>query len=282
MLLAEEGKIPPLTVEKENQTVVHLSYLDGLRALAAMYVVVHHAGRQVTDVFKNKVALKMYFVAWFGHNAVDVFIVLSGFCLMLPVVRNNGVLKGSAKEFYIKRAKRILPTYYIAAAFSMLLIVTLIDNNTNSYWHSTSPVTGWDLFTHFTLIQDIFPNSVAKINYAFWSISVEWRIYFLFPLLVWCAAKWGSLRTTFTTIVLSVGLAALLTNSNLNINLDKNGINPHYIGLFSLGMLAAQISYSNKDIFVRLRNFKYWKTAFFCARCFILRSLFYKRKMDIY
>jgi len=42
-----------------------------------------------------------------GHFSVDFFIVLSGFCLMLPVVRSHQ-LNGGAWKFYKKRLRRIV------------------------------------------------------------------------------------------------------------------------------------------------------------------------------
>src|SRR5689334_14181642 len=103
----------------------HLDYLDGLRALAALFVLFCHALQSPWPYIYSRYpppALHL-FTGWLyhGHFAVDVFIVLSGFCLMLPVVRGDGTLRGGAKRFFRRRARRILPTYYGALAFSLIL-----------------------------------------------------------------------------------------------------------------------------------------------------------------
>ena len=68
---------------------VHLGYLDSLRALAAIYVVMYHAIYQIDPHHPVRTGAAGAFRSLFvGHYAVDLFIVLSGFCLMLPVARS--------------------------------------------------------------------------------------------------------------------------------------------------------------------------------------------------
>jgi len=227
----------------------HLPYLDSLRGLAALYVVMCHATLtfhpdhwtlplSVTD-------FNQIFVA--GHYAVDLFIILSGFCLMLPVIRNDGKLRGGIIVFFQKRARRILPPYYLAMGLSILLTATLIGYKTGTFWDNTFPITKTDIITHLILIQDFFTDNSGKINYVFWSISVEWGIYLLFPLILICWRKFGAFTTTAVTIILSYGLFVPLRL--LHLNTSPWGICPHYFGLFTLGMLAVEIIFSQQYIY---------------------------------
>src|SRR4051794_25368043 len=73
---ADPHEISPL----QNTGKPHLAFVDGLRALAALYVVMHHIwyNAPLTGAFGSAMDI------WrFGRYAVDLFIVLSGFCLML-------------------------------------------------------------------------------------------------------------------------------------------------------------------------------------------------------
>lgn len=76
----------------------HLNHLDGMRALAAIYVVLHHAFLQswpnidVAAIRSNPKFWPLFPLA-FGHSAVTAFIAISGFSLALPIVRGNGFLK---------------------------------------------------------------------------------------------------------------------------------------------------------------------------------------------
>jgi peptidoglycan/LPS O-acetylase OafA/YrhL len=238
---------------------LHLEYLDSLRALAALYVVVTHALRhfaipvdsrlyQLTNPFRH------------GHQAVDLFIVLSGFCLMLPVVRHNGLLREGSWQFFQKRAQRILPPYLMALLLSLFFILTILGDKTGTLWDKCIPVHNRDLVFHLLLLQDVFEDTASTINYAFWSISVEWRIYFLFPLLVVLWRQWGALQVTMIMLVGSLALWFALLPTSLNMN--DEGIAPQYVGLFTLGMLAADVAFAPGNSMVVLRSRVGWKTLF--------------------
>ena len=80
------------------------------------------------------------------------------------------------------------------------------------------------------LLQDIRPHT---INHAFWSIAVEWHIYFFFPLLVFCWHRVGPRTTLLCTFAVAYALFFALEKTSWI------GITPWYLGLFALGMYAA-------------------------------------------
>src|SRR6476469_1408524 len=92
--------------------------LDGLRGLAALYVVVNHVFLRAFPGYPVDHA--PFWAGWFiyGRFAVVVFIVLSGFSLALSPARRGWRL-GGASGFARRRALRILPAYYAALAFSL-------------------------------------------------------------------------------------------------------------------------------------------------------------------
>ncbi len=240
----------PLTVPR------HLPHLDGLRALAALYVVLHHAMLQVS----HPTVHPRNWIEWAerlltgGRFAVDLFIVLSGYSLMLTVIRNKGVLSGGAVAFYKKRAQRILPPYYACLAISLLLVSTLIGVKTGTHWDVCLPVTFKDIWTHAFLLQDLFYDTSGKINHVLWSISVEFRIYFLFPALLFLWKPLKPIPTTLLCIFIGYALLAILPESQINLM----SFSPNFLGLFALGMLAAEISSSSEKYCVRLRSKSFW------------------------
>jgi peptidoglycan/LPS O-acetylase OafA/YrhL len=156
-----------------------LGYLDGLRGLAALWVLLHH----------------VWFTAWSGHRpprlayavwgwiaggsqAVPMFIVLSGFCLALAIKQGKSLSPG---KFYLRRAWRILPPYYLSIVVSLFALIW-IGQPTGGYWDMCVPVTMVGIWQHLLLVHDLTRN--WQINHVYWSIAVEWRIYLLFPLLV--------------------------------------------------------------------------------------------------
>src|ERR1700691_5443939 len=96
---------------------IRYDFLDGMRALAAWYVVFHHASVEILFT-SDKAGVAPFILAnssWFFWErlAVDVFIVLSGFCLMLPVTHQpTWAVSGGFGGFLKRRAMRILPAYY--------------------------------------------------------------------------------------------------------------------------------------------------------------------------
>lgn len=80
------------------------------------------------------------------------------------------------------------------------------------------------------LLQDIRPHT---INHAFWSIAVEWHIYFFFPLLVFCWHRVGPRTTLLCTFAVAYTLFFARGKTSWI------GITPWYLGLFALGMYAA-------------------------------------------
>src|SRR3954467_13615802 len=109
-----------------RSAALRLEYLDGLRAVAAVYVVLFHAGLGFVDAERpvQGIARTVQRGLSLGHDAVAVFIVLSGYCLMLPVTRSPiaGQLVRGIPHYIARRAWRILPPYFAALGGTLLLI----------------------------------------------------------------------------------------------------------------------------------------------------------------
>src|SRR5437773_6783400 len=94
--------------------------LDGIRGLAALFVVVNHIFLRAFPGYPADNA--PFWAAGFiyGRFAVVVFIVLSGFSLSVAPARAGWRLDGVSK-FARRRAWRILPPYWAALVFSLLM-----------------------------------------------------------------------------------------------------------------------------------------------------------------
>jgi len=204
-----------------------------MRALAALYVVVSHAfAEQNNGHFQNH-ALTL-FPTWSAHFAVGVFIVLSGYCLMLPIARKGDQI-GSLKEFFRRRAMRILPPYYITLALSILFILTLANQKTGSIWDIALPLKLDTVITHLLLLHDVpLPIQGGMINYPLWSIAVEFQIYLLMPAIALSLRKIGNVWTLVWTMALG------LLHFGLHGKIDS--MVPWYVGLFTMGAISARWS----------------------------------------
>jgi peptidoglycan/LPS O-acetylase OafA/YrhL len=249
----------PDQLSQPSNKPLHLVSLDSLRALAALYVLCHHAFQQAGLEGDRLPKMLQAFIKLFsyGHYAVDLFIVLSGFCLMLPIIHNGGKMKDNYQQFCIKRARRILPPYYLAMTLSLVLILTCIGQPTGGSWDLSLPIDNKSVVTHIFLIHDLFKETCLKINSAFWTISVEWRIYFLFPVIVIGYRIWGGIKTTLLSTALGYIVFLLMAKVSF-LNSTPIGPCPHYLGLFSMGMLAADIVYTDDDFNLNLRRHVPW------------------------
>ena len=184
-----------------------------------------------------------WWLGWllYGHLAVAVFIVVSGFSLALAPLRDDGVLRGGARRFFRRRAWRILPAYWAALIVSTLITASLL------HPHLGSAETAKALVVHGVLLQDLIGS--ATPNGAFWSIAVEWQIYFLFPVILWL----GRRRSIETAVALAV-VAALIAHgvAGLGSPLSKiDGLTPQFLALFALGVLAVKLGRAGADLRVR-------------------------------
>ncbi len=244
----------------QTQSNMRFLYLDSVRAVAAVYVLLHHASLQYNGISKsNLTGIKDYIIKIFsyGHLSVDLFIVLSGFSLMLAVIKNDYQLKGGSLLFFKRRIKRIIPPYYAVVFICLLLGWFFIGNKTDTYWDGTLPVTYNDIVSHLLMVHDFFSSSSTRINYSLWSISVEFRIYLLFPLLIWIWRKKGIFAALSFSVAFAVTGAFLLLyikNYYPDISLETSGVSP-FIVLFMLGMLAADISFSQSIMASTIRKF---------------------------
>ena len=89
--------------------IPRIEWLDGVRALAASYVMLHHIYLGLFTGFPENPG--PFGLGWlmYGQLAVVVFIVVSGFSLGLGPAHSAGELKGGASGFFRRRAWRILP-----------------------------------------------------------------------------------------------------------------------------------------------------------------------------
>jgi peptidoglycan/LPS O-acetylase OafA/YrhL len=219
----------------------HLAYVDGMRALAALYVVLNHAWLQTWPVAvygDHPSGWVLTLTGWLNHGvyAVIVFIVISGFCLMLPVVKRDGTMgAGGVPKFFRKRARRILPPYYAALVLSLAFGVLLLAPNTHSLYDETRPFTLKAVILHVLLLHNLQMNTVTKISVPLWSIAVECQIYLLFPLLVLVRRRLGTAAVLGGTYIVGLALGDLLDKTSFE------GLVPIYVFYFALGMFAAEV-----------------------------------------
>lgn len=222
---AEQGG-PSVLISSDGRVVG----LDGLRGLAALYVVVFHCWLLTFHGFPANPG--PVWLGWllYGHLAVVFFITLSGFSLAVSPARRGWRLGGTAR-FAQRRAWRILPPYWAALVFSLVIAWAVTPQP-----HS-GPPTGRSVVVYGLLLQDVVVAPVP--NGAFWSIAVEAGLYLLFPLLLLIRRRAGAaaVLAAVTMPVIAIGLLAPSASP-----VDRlTGLTPQFAPLFAMGLLGAGV-----------------------------------------
>lgn len=217
-----------------------LAYLDGVRGVLALFVVVHHVYMSFWPSTQSAPAphASLEFLAW-GRHAVDAFIVVSGFSLTLPLVRHGHRLRGGAMDFYRRRARRVVPPFYFAVALSAAMGFAFLHDRTGTVWDATLPLDRIGILANVLLVQDVW--QTHSVNYAFWSIATECRIYLFFPLIILVARRAGPRRTLLTLVIAFWAAAAWMDRAGVTLQVWTCVA---YASLFCAGALAADFAAS--------------------------------------
>ncbi len=145
--------------------------LDGLRTVSVIAVIWHHCNPHVYGRILSA-----------GYTGVYLFFAISGFLITTLLLREkaqHGEI--SLRNFYIRRALRIFPLYYVVVLLYLLLILVMDRHSEGgaAYLHNLP------YFLSYTSNWFIEVGSPKRIVfYHAWSLATEEQFYFLWPWVV--------------------------------------------------------------------------------------------------
>ena len=205
-----------------NNKTRYLPSIDSLRALAVLAVIIYHI-----DV--------NYLPG--GFLGVDLFFVLSGYLissLIIKEYKKTGTL--NLYNFYMRRARRLLPAVYFMITVCLLFMVLfngvlLRKSHLDAVFGYIYSSNWWYIFHKLDYFDSFGAQSPFK---HLWSLAIEEQFYMFFPLmfLIFNRRKKeegepSSLNKNFIYIVLGLTLMSLITHILL---FDINNINRIYFG----------------------------------------------------
>ena len=153
--------------------------IDGLRAFAVLPVIFFHADFN-------------YFEG--GFVGVDIFFVISGYLITNIIIKDLSEKKFNLKNFYLRRARRILPILLFITIISLFASLILMTDEQLKFFSKQvfSVVLFFSNFFFWKNSNYFDPNSEIQPLLHTWSLGVEEQFYILFPLfliLVWTFFK---------------------------------------------------------------------------------------------
>ena len=219
-----------------KKNIIYLEGLNGLRAIAALTVVIGHVTLFKYSSF-NLPTIKL------GMHGVTLFFVISGFLityLLLNEKKETDTI--NIKKFYFRRILRIWPIYYLMI-FICLIAAKYNDNISDIYSKSIL------YYLFFCANIPILLSSVITIIAHFWSIGVEEQFYLFWPWVV------KSVRKKF--ILITVGIILVFYSLKIGTYLFLGNHSILYLAFhFSrfhcmlLGAVGARLYFENNKFFI--------------------------------
>ena len=190
-----------------------ISTIDGLRAIACLSVVFHHA-RFLPENFPFD----------FGRFGVLLFFIISGYCIVLAF---RSLTSKPIKEFLIRRIFRLYPAYWAAILLSILI----------GYQEFTIP----KVIANLTMFQTAL--GLPDISGNFWTLFYELLFYIIVTLFLFRGVERTKKSFSFMLIILlALALFSAILKAN-NITAFRLPVHPiNWLSFFYYGGVIAVIS----------------------------------------
>lgn len=171
--------------------------LDTLRALAITLVFMYHYAAFVSGEYTFGLGSEL---GWMG---VDLFFVLSGYLIA------NQLLAGlvarrklSLKAFYVRRALRTLPVFWVVLALYFAFPSIMGGNTPPALWRFVSFTQNWQL------------QPGTAFSHA-WSLCIEEQFYLVLPLILLAGARFGTSRTQAWLVLAGLIITGIVSRTLL-------------------------------------------------------------------
>lgn len=225
----------------------HNRSLDGLRFFAFLLVFFFHALQW--SPWGNWPVIR------FGFLGVPIFFVLSGFLIggilldLKAKVRPGFGLWAKLKTFYIRRALRIFPVYYLF--IGILVLLMLLSGTPDPVARENLP---WHL-AYLTNFRSFFVGMDRIRQGHFWSLAVEEHFYLIAPLIVLVVSR-KTLVRLLGGVILAVA-AARFAIYRAGSPRDFWVLSPMQFDLLGLGIATAVIDRHGSCCRIGARGLRY-------------------------
>jgi peptidoglycan/LPS O-acetylase OafA/YrhL len=196
---------------------IHFYLVDGLRGIAALWVVLFHANLDdhLTILTNNLPQWFVVIVFNWGGLGVPVFFVLSGF-VIAHSLRDAKIDFAYFKNFCLRRFTRLTPAYYFSIIVTLAFAFLASNVKGEIFTPGNEAFSFQRLLAHLFYLQELF--RFHNFNDVYWTLCLEVQFYLCFCGLL-ALAQWlnnsRNLQFSLTFVFVPVAILAAIFSIHL-------------------------------------------------------------------
>ncbi|HEY4003327.1 MAG TPA: acyltransferase [Candidatus Xenobia bacterium] len=236
-----------------------LESIDVCRAVGALGVLMYHSvfGHLQERAWQTGgLFLYLVILGCEGSRGVNLFLVVSGFCIHARSAARNPDENPGFAAFWMRRLKRLYPPYLAALVLSVVALglvgmvqVALVGTHLQgSITYRTLPADAslgqivMALLTHLLLLLPFWPHSQDIVrNGPFWTLALEEQLYLLYFLVPWLRRRIGMEQTVLVSLMVSLLYACWARPEVLHAGVEAWRLAPARWFEWCLGAWAVEI-----------------------------------------
>ncbi len=204
-----------------------LENIDLLRGVGIIFVVLFHYTNHYSPEYLLRTDNWFLPIAKYGWSGVDIFFIVSGYCIALTIVKTSNFV-----EFSVKRFARIYPAYFFCG-ISTLIFFSFFD----------LPGREVDWYTGFMNLIFAYIVPGLKFQYidgVYWMLIVELKFYIFFGIIYFIFKNLNKAIIVWSIFAIILNLLLIFTEKVLFFS----SISPH-ANLFLIGLMVFNLKGNN-------------------------------------